>query len=154
MSALTCLWVARVAYFGHCLWLSLVLLDSSCWYFSNNTDNVIIRVLVCLWSFFFPFFSPSLSSLYLILSFKFYNLKESQMIHATRKSHVICDFLKCVIYLNILCTVLFYPIFSSMLESKITRCLIIIFSFIKIQYHDHGVNSVLCFFFIGIIQHI
>ena len=69
-------------------------------------------------------------------------------------AYVICDFLKCVIYLNILCIVLFYPIFSSMLESKITRCLIIIFSFIKIQYHDHGVNSVLCFFFIGIIQHI
>jgi hypothetical protein len=58
---------ARVTYFGHCLWLSLVLLDSLCWYLSNNTDNIIIGVSVCLWSFFFSFFSPSLSSLYLIL---------------------------------------------------------------------------------------
>jgi hypothetical protein len=39
--------------------------------------------------FFLSFFLPlSLLSLFNPVSFKFYNLKESQMIHATRKSHM------------------------------------------------------------------
>ena len=42
------LWAACVARFNHYWWLSLVLLDSSCQYFSNNISDVIIEVSTCL----------------------------------------------------------------------------------------------------------
>ena len=56
-------WSDRVAHYDHRSWPSLILLDLSRRYLSNSTSNVIIKISVYLWDFFFPCFSLFLFSL-------------------------------------------------------------------------------------------
>jgi len=58
-------WSARVAHYDHRSWPSLMLLDSSRWYLSNSTNDVIVEISVYLRDLFLFFLiSLSLLSLY------------------------------------------------------------------------------------------
>ena len=58
-----CYWAACVAYYNHCWWPSLDLSRRDLY---NDTGDVIIRVFVCFWIFFFLPILFSLSSLSLL----------------------------------------------------------------------------------------
>jgi hypothetical protein len=58
-------WSTRVAHYDHRSWPSLMLLDSSRWYLSNSTNDVIVEISVYLRDLFLFFLiSLSLLSLY------------------------------------------------------------------------------------------
>ena len=113
---LTCFLEARMTHSGHHWWSSLVSLDSSHQYLFNNISGVIIKNLVCLWGLFISFFSLSLLSHLSLL-----NLVSNHFViwksciwhlHDSRILDVICEYLNCIISLNIFWTVLFYHFFS------------------------------------------
>lgn len=118
MSELTCLWAARVTCFSHHWWFSLMSLDLSQWYIYNDTNDVIIEVLVCLQGIFFNFFSLSTFSLLNTVFFEFCNLKkflddfcDSQI------TYIIHNSLNYIISLNIFLYIVL-SLFFSMLVSK------------------------------------
>lgn len=106
VSRLTCFWVTCAAYSDH--WL-LPLLGISCQDLLNNTDSIIIGVLMCLWNLFLFFFFLSPISFYWILCST--SLQFEKVAYNTcdlRIANITCNSIKCVISLNIFCIVLFY----------------------------------------------
>ena len=102
-------WSARVAHYDHRSWPSLMLLDSSRWYLSNSTNDVIVEISVYLrdlFLFFSLFFS--LSSLFIVNRVNLF-LEFKKV--ADEVTSVICDSLNYATFLNIFYTVLFYFIF-------------------------------------------
>jgi ABC-type spermidine/putrescine transport system permease subunit I len=99
----------------------LTSLDLSYRYLSNSTGGVIIWVSVCPRGLFLSFFIfLCLSSLFILnyaslfLEFK----RAAYDTYDSRVADVICNSLNCAIFLNILCTLLFYPFKKSAKNKK------------------------------------
>ena len=84
------IWTTRVTCSDHRSWPFLVLLDSSCRYFFNDTGDVVIGVLKCFRDLFLFFFL----SLFLYLLSLYCKLCQFILI-LKRVVYVICDFLNC-----------------------------------------------------------
>jgi hypothetical protein len=99
----------------------LTSLDLSYRYLSNSTGGVIIWVSVCPRGLFLSFFIfLCLSSLF-ILNYASLFLEFNRAAYDTydsRVADVICNSLNCAIFLNILCTLLFYPFKKSAKNKK------------------------------------